>query len=188
MPIYFFNFKKCKVFKKNKSILFLLTISLMSSSCGFKKVDPVYEFLNQTLLTVFDNIVQEIPKSKKYCLNVSRSLLNLDDIISGIKHQVYTDSSLKEFHTILDLDAKDSVLDVNKIINIGQYDIKHIDSKDCTAIEGQISFYRPLISENLAILPMLKWDNERSGYATAFYFKKVNGKWVFIKEALLFIS
>lgn len=173
--------------KDIKLLFILLSISLMLFSCELKKMEPLYDFLNQTVIVVFDNVVQERPRSNKYCFNVSNKLLNLDDIYSDIKNQISTDTSLKEFYIVLNSISKDSVLEVSKIINTDKYNLKHTDSKDCTAVEGKISFFRPLISANMAILPMLKWDSKRSGYASAFYFRKENGKWKFIKEKMLYI-
>ena len=178
--------------------LFLMFGTFGCSTMAPKKVEPLYDVLNQTFLEMVDTTAYEtgnmivVPgfkysffKLDHYALFVDINWLR-DDIKKSLEEIINSDPLLKEFKQVLDSPFVDKRLDLTKIHNTGKYRLVSTHTRDRLAINGKVYFYRPYIAGNRAILPMEISDNAgKGGYGCVFFFEKINGIWVKLKWELI---
>jgi len=174
--------------------LFYLFFILLVFGCAEKPKQSFYDLINDNFFTIVDSAAYksgrliQIPndtfssnKIDEVCILIDtmfgRSLEWKKSLLTAVKGE-----SLKDFEAILlkENDSEFDKIELSNLKNTGRFTLINANttsSSTCSSSAGKISFYKPYINEDKAIVIFSISESSKAGYTTSLFFRKQNRKW-----------
>lgn len=148
--------------------------------------DNFFKFVDTTAyktgrLIQIPNDTTTLSNLDKVCILMDTSLNMPPELKKSVLNSV-RNANLKDFEelVLIDLDFTFIRIDLTKIKQTGKFRLFAPDKTnetECSKIAGKITFYKPFISQNKALIVLSISESSKSGYTNAFLFEKKNKMW-----------
>jgi hypothetical protein len=182
---------------KLKSYLFGLILCI--AGCAENPKQSFYNLVNENFLKIVDTTAYktgrliQIPndtfnnfKLDKVCILVDTTFNSSAELNKSILTLVRKEN-LKEFEELVlnGIKLNFDPIDISLINKTGKYALvksRMVRGISCSAIAGEITFYKPYIAQNNAIIVFSISESSKSGYTNCWLFKRYKGIWENIKK------
>lgn len=182
-----------------KFTLLLIFATFILFGCKENSKQSFYNLINDNFLIIVDTTAYktgrliQIPKDthninslNKVCILVDAVFKNSSELNQLLLTSVRKEN-LKDFEELL-LNGKDSefdTIDISQLTKTGKFTLtksKMVLGTPCSVIAGKITFYKPYINQNKAIIVFSISESSKAGFTNSFLFRKKNGLWENIKK------
>jgi hypothetical protein len=178
-------------------ILFLTTNLLFG--CKENSKQSFYNLINDNFFIIVDTIAYksgrliQIPNDtnninslNKICIMVDTVFQNYSELNQSLLKSVVKEN-LQDFEELLlnDKDSEFDAMDISQFTKTGKFTLiksKMTSGTPCSVIAGKITFYKPYIKQNKAIIVFSISESSKAGFTNSFFFRKKNGLWENIKK------
>ncbi len=185
-------------FRMKLKLYFIALILCITGCSENSPKQSFYRLLNQNFLEFLDTTAYktgrliQIPNDTLNNLNLNKVCILVDTALNKSKEltknilTIVSQENLEEFKGLilngmeLDIDQ----IDMYRINKTGKYALVNSRVEEevlCSVIAGKITFYRPYIYQNKAIVIFSISESSKSGYTNCWLFKKFNGNWENVK-------
>lgn len=184
---------------KMKSKLYFIVLILCATSCRDNAKQSFYYLVNENFFMFVDTIAYktgrliQIPGDTFHNFNLNKISISIDTsfdnsvrINESVLAAVRTEN-LKDFEELIlnDEGLKFNALNISLIKNTGKFDLvnsKNVMEVSGSAVNGEITFYKPYIAGNFAIIVLSISESSKAGYINCWLFRRENGIWGNIKK------
>jgi len=179
--------------------LFFLLLILIITGCTENPKQNFYNLINENFFMIADSTAYrtgrliQIPSDalddhsfNKVCILVDTAFNNPAGLSKYLLISIQ-EENLKEFEEIVLCvnDLEFDTIDISQCTKTGKFTLitsKMAPGMLCSAIAGKVTFFKPYINKNKAIIIFSISESSKSGYTNSLLFRKENGKWKFIKR------
>ncbi len=182
---------------KIKSYFLFLIICIIG--CSENRKQLFYDLINDNFLMIVDTAAYktgrliQIPNDtsnnlnfNKICILVDTVINNAGELYKSISTSVRSEN-LPGFEELL-LNRRESnleLLEIPLITKSGKYVLvksRMANEIPCSTIAGKLTFYKPYINHDKAIITFSISQSAKAGYTNCWLFERYNGKWTNVKK------
>lgn len=178
---------------------YLIILSFCIIGCVETPKHSFYNLVNENFLKFVDTTAYktgrliQIPNDTLNSFNLNKICILIDTVLNNSKElnksilASIRKENLKDFEELLlkGIEFNFNSIDISLIKKTGKYLL--INSKKekeilCSVATGKVTFYKPYMTQNEAIVILSISESFKSGYTSCWLFKKHNGVWENIKN------